>query len=61
MEDSSSGPCNSPSKNWAEDREIESETVVSQPKPQPSKKLKANHTFDHDEFTRYKYTVSGGR
>lgn len=53
MEDSSSGPSTSPSKRQAEDRE----TVGGS---EPSKKLKANHTFVHDEFTRYKYTVSGG-
>ena len=57
MEDSSSGPSTSPSKRQAEDTETESEIVGGS---EPSKKLKANHTFVHDEFTRYKYTVSGG-
>ena len=38
--------------------ERQEEAEQSDPKP-PSKKLKANHTFVHEEFTRYRYTVSG--
>ena len=60
MEGPSSGPSTSPSKRQAEDRVTEPDTVGGEPKLQPSKKLKANHTFVHDEFTRYKYTGPGG-